>query len=274
MMEPDNSKSATTPETQLNSPVAVPSQANAQANTGTLSQDTGAGTDHNSDRDSHLPGNSNAAASSGSESPETQGITAGADSTLIHGPGVMLPGTVAGGADMSAAAAPKTSTSAASGSPTASAAPTVAEDNPRVGPAQPISISVSSGNDQKVEIRLMERAGEILVSVRTPDQTLAHSLRDDLGTLTGKLNQSGYSTEAFASPGSASSKLSDHGADRGGDKHGASDDRESDGGQRQNSGQRGHGDEQESRQEGRGKRPAWLEELNHSMASRQPNRSK
>jgi len=279
MMEAHNSERAMTANTQLVSPASArhahtsETAAPSQANNGAQSPDTGTGTNHNSDG-GHQAGNRDTAGSYAA-SQDQQRMTAGADSTSIHGQGVAATGAVPGGADMSAATAPKMPAAAKTSSPAASETlPTttpmpVAEDNPVVGPAQPISISVSAGNDQKVEIRLMERAGEILVSVRTPDQTLAHSLRDDLGSLTGKLNQSGYNTEAFAPTGSASSNLSDRGAD----KHGASEERESDGGQRQNSGQRGSADEQQSQQEGRGKRPAWLEELNHSMASRQSNRS-
>jgi hypothetical protein len=67
-------------------------------------------------------------------------------------------------------------------------------------PAQPASRDVSlhlADGDSSVDIRMAERAGEIRVTVHTPDRDLANSLRADLPDLVGKLRQTGFQAEAW-----------------------------------------------------------------------------
>ena len=54
-----------------------------------------------------------------------------------------------------------------------------------------------TGGDQRVDVRLTERAGEVQVSVRTPDSQLAGALRDDLAALSARLEQSGFRAECL-----------------------------------------------------------------------------
>jgi hypothetical protein len=54
-----------------------------------------------------------------------------------------------------------------------------------------------SGTGQRVEVRLEERAGEVRVSVRTPDGALADTLRDHLPTLSARLEQSGFRADQW-----------------------------------------------------------------------------
>ncbi|MBV9506591.1 MAG: hypothetical protein JO323_16485 [Acidobacteriia bacterium] len=72
-------------------------------------------------------------------------------------------------------------------------------------PARDITIQVNQG-EQRVDLKLSERAGEVHVSVRTPDAQLAGALREDLPTLSGKLEQSGFRTETLHLPGSSSER--------------------------------------------------------------------
>jgi hypothetical protein len=51
--------------------------------------------------------------------------------------------------------------------------------------------------ESSVDIRMAERAGEIRVTVHTPDHDLADALRADLPDLVGKLRQSGFQAEAW-----------------------------------------------------------------------------
>jgi hypothetical protein len=51
--------------------------------------------------------------------------------------------------------------------------------------------------DSSVDIRVAERAGEVSVTVHTPDGNLADSLRADLPDLVGKLRQSGVQAEVW-----------------------------------------------------------------------------
>jgi hypothetical protein len=53
------------------------------------------------------------------------------------------------------------------------------------------------GTGQRVEVRLEERAGEVRVSVRTPDGALADTLRDHLPALSARLEQSGFRADQW-----------------------------------------------------------------------------
>jgi flagellar hook-length control protein FliK len=101
----------------------------------------------------------------------------------------------------------------------------------------------------------MDRAGEVRVSVRAPNEEVAGTLRQDLGSLTGKLNQSGYTTEAFT-PSRGSTEFSRD--------QKTADQQQQNGSERQSS---GRNQQQSSQQEGRGKRPAWLDEFENSLAT-------
>jgi hypothetical protein len=131
-------------------------------------------------------------------------------------------------------------------------------------PMKEISLQISSDGEQKVDVRLVERGGEVLVSVRTPDTALGHEMRQELGSLTGKLAQSGYATEQFTPAAASSSNLSN--------QRDTSQNQDSSRGQGQDPQNGGSGQQQQPQDE-RGKRPAWLDEVKDSLAQRQTNRS-
>jgi hypothetical protein len=65
---------------------------------------------------------------------------------------------------------------------------------------QPVSRDLSlhlGDGPHGVDIRMAERAGEIKVTVHTPDRDLADSLRADLPDLVGKLRQTGFQGEVW-----------------------------------------------------------------------------
>jgi hypothetical protein len=70
------------------------------------------------------------------------------------------------------------------------------------GVARDIKFEVNGG-DRRVEVRLVERGGEVHVAVRTPDARLASALREDLPALSSRLAESGFRTETWhpAAPG-------------------------------------------------------------------------
>jgi hypothetical protein len=73
----------------------------------------------------------------------------------------------------------------------------LAADPPKpAGAAREMRFAVGGG-DQRVEVRVAERGGEVHVAVSTPDQRLAGSLRDDLPSLTAKLESAGLRTETW-----------------------------------------------------------------------------
>jgi hypothetical protein len=73
-----------------------------------------------------------------------------------------------------------------------------AEPEPSVPPpvSHDVSLRIAEGQS-RVEVRMAERAGEIRVTVHTPDQELAHSLRSELPELVGRLHQGGFQAETW-----------------------------------------------------------------------------
>jgi hypothetical protein len=103
------------------------------------------------------------------------------------------------GEDRSDAAAP-----GAPETPDRTAEAGLAPEAPRPStPARDMQFAVGGG-DQRVEVRVAERGGELHVAVRTPDQRLAGSLRDDLPSLTAKLEAAGLRTETWHAGSSGS----------------------------------------------------------------------
>jgi hypothetical protein len=70
-------------------------------------------------------------------------------------------------------------------------------DNSKAPPiARDIKLELS-GADRKVEVRLVERAGEVHFAVRTLDGRLAGALREQLPALSSRLEQSGFRAEGW-----------------------------------------------------------------------------
>jgi hypothetical protein len=63
-------------------------------------------------------------------------------------------------------------------------------------PARDITLRLNEG-DQRVDVRLVERQGDVRVEVRTPDAGLAGDLRRDLPSLAARLEQSGIRADAW-----------------------------------------------------------------------------
>jgi hypothetical protein len=83
--------------------------------------------------------------------------------------------------------------------PRAAAARSVAprRESPLPAPvARDIRIEIGSP-DRKVEVRLVERAGDIHLAVRTPDGRLAEGLREQLPQLSARLEQSGFRADEW-----------------------------------------------------------------------------
>jgi len=70
------------------------------------------------------------------------------------------------------------------------------------GPVQELSVVVPAraGEDREapqVQLRVVERAGEVRVAVHTPDVELSQALRERLGELVQRLEHTGYRTETW-----------------------------------------------------------------------------
>jgi hypothetical protein len=87
-----------------------------------------------------------------------------------------------------------------SSAPATSAASVAAIDEPPVAPTlrtQSIEIQVPGAGDQQVDVRVSQRAGNVDVTVRTPDNDLAQSLRQHLPELSDRLSQSGVNGDVW-----------------------------------------------------------------------------
>jgi len=69
----------------------------------------------------------------------------------------------------------------------------------RAGAAQEISIRIEQPDAPTIDLRVVERAGQLHVDVRSSDTSMQSSLRQDLGTLTNSLERAGYHSEMFTS---------------------------------------------------------------------------
>lgn len=58
-------------------------------------------------------------------------------------------------------------------------------------------MSVSDEHHQRVELRVSQRAGEVRLSVHTPDEGLNRNLRENLSELSGRLSQNNYQSEEW-----------------------------------------------------------------------------
>ena len=115
-----------------------------------------------------------------------------------------------------------------------------------------ISLNLST-KDQNVQVRLSERAGELHVTVRTPDSTLTHGLREGLSDLMGRLERGGYRAETWQPAGSDTRDRGQESSRRGFS-------------QQQNAGGKGSGRQQNSQDsESESETPKWIGELESSF---------
>jgi hypothetical protein len=168
--------------------------------------------------------------------------------------------------------APATAVSAGSSeSETEAIAETSQEDTPKVTelpeaqtptaqPLKTVQLQITGADNQRVDLRLMEKSGALTVSVRSADGTLTKALQQDLPELTSRLNDQQIRAEWWkpdAQQTEASPK-SGNSANSGGNGNSATQDQNSQ--DKGNSGQQG----------GRGARqPDWVEELSDLRKSTQ-----
>ena len=113
-----------------------------------------------------------------------------------------------------------------------------------------ISLNLST-KDQNVQVRLSERAGELHVTVRTPDAALTHGMREGLSDLVGRLEHGGYRAETWQPGGDSRDRGQESPSRRG---------------FQQNAGGKGGGRQQNSQDpESESETPKWIGELESSF---------
>jgi hypothetical protein len=139
------------------------------------------------------------------------------------------------------------------------ATPIAAEEGaPKTSAAlKDLSVQVKQAGQQSVELRVVERAGELRVAVRTGDADLAHGLRQGLPELVDRLDQGGFRAEAWRPAGVVSApEPSSQAQSKSSDSRNA-DSQSQPGWSQQERGQRDHN---------QSNRPKWVEELEGDLA--------
>lgn len=121
--------------------------------------------------------------------------------------------------------------------------------------AHAISVRLTDAGDARVELKVTEHSGEVRVSVRTADADLAGSLRENLGDLVHKLEQSGFRADTWNPSQSSSTE---------GNQQTRRTDRETLGGDQSGRQQQYSGDGQERKQQDP-KRAGWIDEFETSL---------
>lgn len=73
------------------------------------------------------------------------------------------------------------------------------------GPLKELSIQVGQTPQERVELRIVDRSGEVQVAVRSSNPDVAQGLRQGLSDLVGRLEQNGYRAEAWRPGGTVTS---------------------------------------------------------------------
>ena len=141
----------------------------------------------------------------------------------------------------------------------ASVAPTAAVVETPQTPAirsQNIDLKIPGADNSQVDVRVSQRAGDVQVTVRTPDGELAQSLRQHLPELSDRLSQTGATGNVWQPLAAQTANTGGHDTDSR-----YSDDAQT---QQQNQQQhsRGNSNHGSQQQENETSQPAWLNELN------------
>ncbi|MGD1070280.1 MAG: hypothetical protein ABSB15_09075 [Bryobacteraceae bacterium] len=152
----------------------------------------------------------------------------------------------------------------ASGSSSASKPPASGETvapEPLLRPAAPmkdISVRVESTQGQNVDVRIVQRAGDLQIAVKSDDNLTTQGLRQGLSELTNRLNESGYQTETWR-PGHSAAAPESAGESGNSSHQPPSGDAQSNSGSSQHN--RGQRDNNPSN------RPRWIQELQSNLDS-------
>ena len=126
------------------------------------------------------------------------------------------------------------------------------EPSNNAAPLKELSISVGQPNAEKVEVRIVERAGELHVAVRAGDTVVAEGLRQGLSELSGRLEGSGYRTEMWHPGSPATSTAGTAETQNTSADHRHNDPQDQSGQPRQQNGRQGQNQPQ---------KPRWVQEL-------------
>ena len=124
-------------------------------------------------------------------------------------------------------------------------------------PMKELSMRIEAAEGQTVDIRIVQRAGDLQIAVKSGDDFTTQGLRHGLSDLENRLNQTGYHTETWQ-PGQATQESRAASSDNS-SKHSQSD------GSPSHSG--GSHQDRDQRQDNPSNRPHWIQELHSNLGS-------
>jgi hypothetical protein len=141
--------------------------------------------------------------------------------------------------------------------PHAADAPTSqAEPAPKTAaPLSDVSLRIERPQGQNVDIRVVERAGEVHVAVRAGDNEVVQGLRQNLSELTDRLSENGFHAETWRPNVSETSATPSENRNSSGNSGGG------DTQQQQSWSQQGRG----QRDQNQSNRPPWVQEFETSL---------
>ena len=147
-------------------------------------------------------------------------------------------------------------TDSLSSSPTARPT-TLTEDVRPALPMKELSMRIEAAEGQTVDIRIVQRAGDLQIAVKSGDDFTTQGLRHGLSDLANRLNETGYHTETWQ-PGQITQESSAAASDK------SSPHSQSDGSQSHSGGSK---QDRDQRQDNPSNRPHWIQELNSNLGS-------
>ena len=135
--------------------------------------------------------------------------------------------------------------------------PSVSETTPPQGPMKEISMRLEAAEGQKVDVRIVQRAGDLQIAVKSADDVTTQGLRHGLADLANRLNETGYHAETWR-PGQQTAPESSSTSSENPSHQSQSDGSQShSGGPQQDRGQRDNNPSN---------RPHWIEELQSNLS--------
>jgi hypothetical protein len=125
--------------------------------------------------------------------------------------------------------------------------------------SQNIDLKIAGADNSQVDVRVSQRAGDVQVTVRTPDGELAQSLRQHLPELSDRLSQTGASGELWQPPQAQSASAGGNDVDSRYSDHAQTQQQQHQNQQQHSQGSSHQGSRQQERET---PESVWLNELN------------
>lgn len=140
--------------------------------------------------------------------------------------------------------------------------PPVSQTAPQPGPMKELSMRIEAAEGQKVDVRIVQRAGDLQIAVKSVDDITTQGLRHGLTDLANRLNETGYHAETWR-PGQQAALENSTTSSENPSHHSQSDGSQSDGSQSHSGGPQ---QDRGQRHNNPSNRPHWIDELESNIS--------